>query len=281
MDCVPKSGASETCSPLSLLPQAADDATPAENAGKPERILCYSTLLDATRKEVSLFRSPIFSFDEDLRWPPSDWRNIHCWHCCHQLDAPPVPLPNEQDASTQRYVCYGVFCSFNCAKGYLFETQPWSAGDKLLLLEEMARSVFLVSGDIIPAPPRQRLRFFGGDLSIEEFRADHGYLTTAFSPPLISFPETYERECVVTTGQREWSVRGIKPRAPPERMPVQEDNIAQMSSVPAVSTQAQHTVVGTPFSNFCNRPRGRHGGGGGKDVAVPGTLSVFLKKPRL
>ncbi len=269
---------SSTQQPPSLSARAATDEAEAENAGKPERILCYSTLLDATRKELSLFRSPIFSFDEDLRWPPTDWPNIHCWHCCHSLDAPPVPLANEQDTSTQRYVCYGVFCSFNCAKGYLFETQPWSAGDKLLLLEEMAKSVFLVSGEIIPAPPRQRLRFFGGDLSIEEFRADHRYLTTAFSPPLISFPESYERECVVTSGEREWSVRGIRPRAAPERLQVKEDNISQMNCFP-VNAPVQ-PIVGTPFANFCHRPKGRHGGGA-KDEAIPGTLSVFMKKPRL
>ena len=244
-----------------------------------DRVLCFSTLLDYSRHDVTIFRSPIYSFNEELKWPPSDWQKMHCWHCCQRLENPPVPLPNDQDAESGKFLCYGLFCSFNCAKAYLFDRQSWSCGDKLLLLEEMASQVFGITDEIYPAPPQQRLAMFGGDLSVEEFRKQNKFLNVAFSPPLISFPEVYERESIVDKTDREWSVRGIRPKTSSnEKLKFKEENI---SNVKSTSTS---NVNSSPFSNFCN---GKIKGGSAcktiqatntREDVVPGTLSVFMKK---
>lgn len=159
-----------------------------------QKILCYSTLVDDKCEESTLMRHPIYQYSEELKWPPTNWNNYCCWHCCQTLTHMPVPIAEDQDSSTGRFVVFGLFCSFACAKGYLLETQPWSAGDKLLLLEEMAFTAFGITKCSYPAPPRHRLQMFGGDLSIEEFKKNHFYVTSSYSPPLISHPECYERE---------------------------------------------------------------------------------------
>lgn len=48
-----------------------------------------------------------------------------CWHCCHKFSWAPVRLPYQRDARFGRNVYYttGVFCSFNCAKGYKLSTK--------------------------------------------------------------------------------------------------------------------------------------------------------------
>jgi hypothetical protein len=49
----------------------------------PERVLCFNMLLDESRKNVGLFRHPLFAYSEEMRWPPANWAKICCWHCCH------------------------------------------------------------------------------------------------------------------------------------------------------------------------------------------------------
>lgn len=59
-----------------------------------------------------------------LEWPllgngsPVAITDIHCWHCCHQFDTPPVMLPISYDERLDRFRGKGVFCSFACTKRY-------------------------------------------------------------------------------------------------------------------------------------------------------------------
>lgn len=182
---------------------------------EPERVLCFNVLLDESRKDVGVFRHPLYSYSECLAWPPANWRAVACWHCCHTFDEEPVPLPQAYDRKKDRFSVFGVFCSWPCAKQYQNEHQTWTSGERVLLLEEMAREAFGYEGPPIQAaPPRHRLIMFGGDLSIDAFRQEHGYLNATLRPPLLSFPEIYERVasagCEGDTAPVQWSVRGIR-----------------------------------------------------------------------
>ena len=245
-----------------------------------ERVLCYSTLLDDNKKNTSLFRHPIFSYAEELKWPPPHWEELHCWHCCSKLKDPPVPLAQEVDLDTGRYAVYGLFCGFPCAKGYIFESQPWSAGDKLLLLEDMAAAAFGSQSPIMPAPPRQRLRMFGGDLSIEEFHGER-HVYTVCNPPLISFPETYEREVASSAaGAAEAGVvRGLRIKVVPETQPTRAEDLGHASQRTGVA------LASNPYTSFCQRTKPTDDKNAPRRVArdepsVPGTLSAFMKKPK-
>jgi len=58
----------------------------------------------------------------------------------------------------------------------------------------MAARFFGHGGGLVhPAPPRHRLRMFGGDLAVDAFRTEHQFACSAMSPPFISTPQVYER----------------------------------------------------------------------------------------
>lgn len=189
-----------------------------------ERILCFNVLLDESRRDVGVFRHPLYAYTEDLAWPPKDWEEICCWHCCHKCSEEPVPLPQTCDRKTGRFSVFGVFCSWSCAKQYQNEHQSWNTGERALLLEDMAREAFGYKGPPIrAAPARHRLKMFGGDLSIEHFRIENAYSNATLSPPLLSFPEVYERiassGCEGDTAPPQWSVRGLRPAGKQSRIP--------------------------------------------------------------
>ena len=191
-----------------------------------EKILCSNVTSDVNaHSDAEIFRHSVFGYDEQLEWPPAGWERLRCWHCSEVFDTHPVPLPHEVDRKTGCFRVFGVFCGFPCSKRYLLDHVHWTAGERVLLLEEMAREVFHYEGpDISAAPPRHRLSFFGGDLSIEEFRGPQKGITACISPPLISMPEVYERVLPsAEPGTETWSVRGIRPipEAPVEQKPPQ------------------------------------------------------------
>ena len=35
-----------------------------------ERVLCFNVLLDESRKDVGVFRHPLYAYNEALAWPP-------------------------------------------------------------------------------------------------------------------------------------------------------------------------------------------------------------------
>ena len=250
-----------------------------------ERVLCYSTLLDDNKKNTTLFRHPIFSFNEDLAWPPKGWEKCDCWHCIGQLQHPPVPLVQDIESETGKYAVYGLFCSFSCAKAYIYERQPWSAGDKLLLLEDMAATVFGNTAPIIPAPPQQRLDRFGGDMTLEDFRSEH-CIYAVNNPPLISFPETYDRERADSSQATDcFGVRGGKTKPVVEKLNPREDNIRQASQSSGITLGAGVALGPNPYASFCHRVKTPDGRAAPvtisrEDVNTSGTLSAFMRKPK-
>lgn len=187
-----------------------------------ERVLCCNVLATEQSAVPELFRSPIYAYDEELTWPPPAWQEGRCYYCAHGFDrpmeggrklVPPVPLPVMHDALTHEWRVSGLYCSWSCAKAELLGLQGFACGGGALLLDRLARTVFGYTGaDIVPAPPRQRLRFFypaPDSLDIDEFRAESANsFTTVVSPPLLSAPEVYERHGVPKAAS--WSVRGIR-----------------------------------------------------------------------
>mgnify|MGYP001319317591 CR=1 FL=1 len=96
--------------------------------------------------------------------------NLWCWWCCHPFDNIPVALPIHYDSTKDMFELTGVFCCFSCCKSYSIyspnNSTVFTSNIKLLAIKMgiPARQC------IIPAPPRQTLKVFGGYLSIDEFR---------------------------------------------------------------------------------------------------------------
>lgn len=110
-----------------------------------------------------------------MEWPQRT--DIHCWYCTHPFDTCPVPLPVKYDEKRRVFYVIGIFCSFACAKRYNMERDCVTRGHCGTLLCLMRHK--LIGGpwacdssgySIVCAPHRNRLRCFGGDYTIEEFR---------------------------------------------------------------------------------------------------------------
>lgn len=116
-------------------------------------------------------------------WDNRDLTYVMCWNCAFELlTSECIGIPTSiQDSS---FVCYGYFCSFECAARYLYDTlfvqKPDEYYNEYSLLC-MARNILLNGNNdddnghtSIPplemAPPRMVLEKFGGTVSYEDYR---------------------------------------------------------------------------------------------------------------
>jgi hypothetical protein len=126
-------------------------------------------------------------------WPPAP--DVACLHDCHPFQTQAIPIVHRYDERAGKYHVYGVFCSANCAKMYIIEHEPGVTSRRMVEFLSMLRSVFGITGNIKPAPPRVRLRLFGGELSIEQFRnqfrhAHERLLVPPFVPACLTVLQT-------------------------------------------------------------------------------------------
>lgn len=122
-------------------------------------------------------------------WPSNT--SVHCWNCCYQFAHVPTFLPVSRDRETGVFHLSGVFCSWNCAKAYRYSHPSFCQKDTASFLPIFA---FLTShrprycptplSRLHPydcscldrhhrvrfPPPKENLKIFGGDMSIEDYR---------------------------------------------------------------------------------------------------------------
>lgn len=144
-------------------------------------------------------------------WPSSS--PYACLYCCHTFNTTPIGIPHT--FTNQVFICYGNFCSYNCAKRYLCphknddddmaslqtKTDIYVGddhGEKMQLLEFLYH---LETGtpmheSIKIAPSRLVLKMFGGKKTIEEYRRSFDTNTTyhTFKMPIVSMGYQIE-EC--------------------------------------------------------------------------------------
>lgn len=107
--------------------------------------------------------------NKKFEWPETT--DICCWWCCHQFENSPVTLPYKYDEIRNRFKVMGMFCSWSCAKSYAMDDNSvQNRTYSVLNLSEFTRQIYGHTINIPCAPPRQILKMFGGNLSINEFR---------------------------------------------------------------------------------------------------------------
>jgi hypothetical protein len=94
-----------------------------------------------------------------------------CWWCCHDFEGTQLKMPLKHDEKRNTFHTTGNFCSWSCMKSYAIEKYGLSrggliCGNIVMLRKKMYNQI----GSIKPAPHKYRLKEFGGDLTIEEFR---------------------------------------------------------------------------------------------------------------
>lgn len=104
-----------------------------------------------------------------------------CWWCCHKFQTKPLKMPVCKNCDGT-YECVGNFCSPECTCAYILDS-GYRFGDKWKeydLLHEMLDT----NTSIKPAPKRELLNAFGGELTIEKFRGVKKF--NLVYPPMVS-----------------------------------------------------------------------------------------------
>lgn len=114
-----------------------------------------------------------------------------CFWCAGCFEGRPVILPTQEEGGI--YTVYGNFCTLSCSLSYLLNEQvdPQVRWERQALLHRLYKQMT----PIHPAPPREALRFFGGQLSHDQFReiVDKKQIRIdAHLPPVISILATLD-----------------------------------------------------------------------------------------
>lgn len=116
-----------------------------------------------------------------------------CFWCCHTFTNRPVVLPIRDTGEYLQVT--GNFCSPECAVSYLFDMRQDShtRWEQLALLYRVYGEA--CNGKIHPAPARNVLKLFGGNLSIQEYRQlirSHKVRIDIHLPPMVSILATMD-----------------------------------------------------------------------------------------
>lgn len=130
-----------------------------------------------------------------------------CWYCCHAFETQAIRIPTSYDGESWK--TYGRFCSFPCAKRYLYPSSDddlatqmatprhvMDTDDRTLLeLSWRKATGASLTDSLRKAPSRLCLELFGGPLSIEEFRAASGDPTVTYTTQMEpEFPISFTME---------------------------------------------------------------------------------------
>lgn len=146
--------------------------------------------------------------DRESTWPAQT--DLWCWYCCHPFQGAPLPLPIKYDDRRDVFHVMGTFCSWACMKAHNLESASYMKSviaNTITLFHK--RCTGQLRG-VRPAPPRVALRVFGGNMSIEEFRAASGKpVEFAVLPPRMIVHEQAIQEIDLTAPVR--TKRGQQP----------------------------------------------------------------------
>ena len=96
--------------------------------------------------------------------------NICCWWCTENFETHPISLPIHQKHSNKQLIYHGIFCSWNCCKAFSFSQNDSRIGLRNDFINSLVRKNYGKYIHVYCAPSRYRLKKFGGDLDLEQFR---------------------------------------------------------------------------------------------------------------
>jgi hypothetical protein len=131
--------------------------------------------------------------------------SIACWWCCHNFDTPPIHLP--VCLKKNIYKVLGIFCSYSCCFSYMKNDSKYSQNMHLLnyLFRNQTGKKEVLSRSIVPAPPREALKLFGGPLTIKEFR-ENSSIYSLNNYPMIYLPSQLEKTTKNKTEQKYFKI---------------------------------------------------------------------------
>lgn len=96
-----------------------------------------------------------------------------CWHCCHEIEGESLQMPYKYEERRRKFYTSGHFCSWSCMKTWAIDRHGITRGGIIVSnIVCMRKQLYGQIGHIPCAPNRYKLKEFGGELTIEEFRED-------------------------------------------------------------------------------------------------------------
>jgi len=151
-------------------------------------IFCGSPL--EPKSERKYLVHPLFKDGQE--WPVKT--QIPCYHDVHQFESRPVFLPTHYCDEKKVYYGVGVFCSPSCAKRYALDHPSFNCPNQLVWLAQLCQEIKSPL-PVQPAPPQLALDFFGGPMTLHQFRGSSGVFNVLF-PPMISATMVLECPCL-------------------------------------------------------------------------------------
>ncbi len=100
--------------------------------------------------------------------------SVWCWWCCHPFEGNSLKMPYKHDERRNKFYTAGHFCSWSCMKTYAIDKYGCNRGGLICgNMVMMRRQVFDKIGTIKRAPHREKLKVFGGNMTIEQFRENN------------------------------------------------------------------------------------------------------------
>ena len=118
-------------------------------------------------------------------WPENT--NLGCWWCCHTFTNQPIGVPCNK--KNDIFYLYGCFCSYNCATSYVFNNNIGNKYEQYSLLKLIYKKIHNKESNFKCAPPKEILEFFGGTVSISDYRKSFDINDLSYRyliPPIIS-----------------------------------------------------------------------------------------------
>lgn len=135
-----------------------------------------------------------------------------CWWCnaeCCQS----IILPDKK--KKDKFYGLGVFCSYNCAMAYNFEINDEKVWERCSLLYQLRETIEKnkILDKINPAPPKEVLKEFGGELSRDEYKnilSSVNYSYIKLYHPMVSSTIFIEQRNKSTQNLSQMNLLGLK-----------------------------------------------------------------------
>lgn len=149
---------------------------------KPPKIVTIS----GGSETVSIYNNNITETTKNDKIIAKKNRDLVCWWCCHEFDVYPISCPEYFSQKNEIFTVKGIFCSFNCVKAYMLDKNS----KNLYLVSYLFKKIKGYYSKIIPALPKELLKIFGGNMTIEEYRKNFISVTEYYTN---TFPMVYSK----------------------------------------------------------------------------------------
>lgn len=120
------------------------------------------------QQRINLLETQLRRFEKTKTHDSGNGANECMWHLGH-FNTKPVGLPIYYDSLSDTFDSIGCFCSLQCAYAYRLEHRSAEAAPLDLLFQAYRRTKSAKKKPLLPAPPRQALKRFGGSMNLDQF----------------------------------------------------------------------------------------------------------------